>query len=152
MDKILKDYLIEKMATLPNNLGKNSNRVKDEWIAYKEEKFSIILPDEYKWFVQQYDFIILWGEATKTIFPIEQQDEADQDIFNTYFWNLELDKANKDKLFFLEADIGNFFFKIKNGIASDEVYFHEPFDDEYSLYAPTFLSFLKKEISHCYSK
>lgn len=152
MDKVLKDHIEEKMATLPNNLGRNSNRVKSEWITYKEEKFRIILPNEYKWFIQFYDFIILWGEPIKTIFPIEQQDESDQDIFNIYFWNSELDEKNKDKLFFLESDIGNFFFQIKNGIASDEVYFYESLDDEYSLYAPTFLSFLKKEISYCYKE
>ena len=150
--EIDKNYIEGKMATLPNGLGKSSNRVQNEWITSKEEKFGIILPDAYKWFVQHYDFIVLWGEPTKTIFPIELQDEADQDIFNTYFWNLELDETNKDKLFFLESEIGSFFFEIKNGIASDEVYFCELPDDEYSLYAPTFFSFLEKEISHYYSE
>ena len=152
MNKILKDYIEKKMARLHNDLGRNSNRVKNEWIVCKEEKFGIVLPVEYKWFIQSYDFIFIWGESTKTIFPIEQQDESDQDIFNTYFWNLDLDRSNEDKLFFLESDIGSFFFKIKNGIASDEVYLYDSNDDEYSLYAPTFLSFLKKEISYCYKE
>ena len=109
--EIDKNYIEGKMATLPNGLGKSSNRVQNEWITSKEEKFGIVLPDEYKWFVQHYDFIVLWGEPTKTIFPIELQDEADQDIFNTYFWNLELDETNKDKLFFLESEIGSFSLK-----------------------------------------
>ena len=100
--EIDKNYIEGKMATLPNGLGKSSNRVQNEWITSKEEKFGIVLPDEYKWFVQHYDFIVLCGE-------------------------------------------------IKNGIASDEVYFCESPDDEYSLYAPTFFSFLEKEISHYYS-
>lgn len=30
MDKVLKDYIEEKMAKLPNNLGRNSNRVKSK--------------------------------------------------------------------------------------------------------------------------
>ncbi len=36
------------MATLPNNLERNSNKIKNEWILYKEEKFGMILPEEYK--------------------------------------------------------------------------------------------------------
>ena len=84
--------------------------------------------------------------------PPEYRDDADQDIFYTYSWNVNYDKNNHDKLFFLEAnDIGFFYFKIINNKAAEEVYCFDLSTGEHDLYAENFLDFLKIEILKYYS-
>ncbi|MDO4879506.1 MAG: SMI1/KNR4 family protein, partial [Neisseria sp.] len=67
MDDLIKEEIRRAMSGLPDGLGRMSNRVQKEWITAQEERFHIALPDEYKWFVLNYDFIVLWGEPIANI-------------------------------------------------------------------------------------
>ena len=152
MDTKLIEQITEMLDKLPNSICSLNTSIDESWIEAGESEFNLKLPEYYRWFIKNYDSIILWGELIKTVFPPEYRDEADQDIFYTYNWNINYDKNNHDKLFFLEAnDIGFFYFKIIGNRVSEEVYCFDLSTGEHDLYAENFLDFLKIEIPKNYS-
>lgn len=152
METKLIEQITEILDKLPNSICNRNTSIDESWIEAGESEFNLKLPEYYRWFIKNYDFITLWGESTKTVFPPEYRDDADQDIFYTYNWNVNYDKNNHDKLFFLEAnDIGFFYFKIIDNKAAEEVYCFDLSTGEHDLYAENFLDFLKIEILKNYS-
>ncbi len=152
MDTQLTQQITEMIDRLPNSICGPNTSIDESWIQAGESEFNLTLPKHYRWFIRNYDSIILWGELVKTVFPPEYRDEADQDIFYTYSWNVDYDVDNHDKLFFLEvSDIGFFYFKILNNKAGEEVYRFDFSTDSHEIYAENFLAFLKAEITMNYS-
>lgn len=140
--------LMEKLPT--NKFGDNS--ISDEQILISEKKYNLKLPEYYKWFIQNYNYIFLWGDIIKTVFIPEHQDYSDQDIFNYHQICLDND-GYPDRLVFLSTeDLEEYYFLInEDNSASEEVYFSdlkEGISNE--LYSDNFLEFLLKELPKNY--
>ena len=135
--------LISKIS--PKKYGKKDN-VNVDWIKNSENQYSIELPENYKWFLLEYDFIMLWGETTKTVFPPDFQEYSDQDIFNYYRIN-----DSKNKLVFLVTEeLKEYYFKIVDNKVHDEVYSYSYLDESENLVSNNFISFLIQEIPKNY--
>lgn len=144
---------INKITDILENLPRNSiggKKVDSNWLDLSEIKYNLKLPLEYRWFIENYDFVVLWGEPTKTVFPPEYQDDADQDIFNYH----ELDSEEpqmENKLVFLVTEEGEeYYFPIKDYQAQKEVFLHDPKNELDEFYSEDFLEFLLKEIPKNY--
>ncbi|WP_066800670.1 hypothetical protein [Moraxella oblonga] len=103
MSELLKSQLDELMAKLPKNVYGNGIKNVD-WIKSSQIKYQLNLPKEYLWFVEKYNYIVLWGEFVKTIFNPQYQDDTPDDIFNYYQINIADNDEEKDKLIFLTTE------------------------------------------------
>lgn len=146
--------LIKQLETLLKTLPKNAYGDKNlgihsQWITQSEQKYNLTLPEHYTWFIKNYDFISLWGELTKTVFPPEYQNDTDQDIFNYHISNQDAD-TNYNKLIFLTTeDFETFYFKINQDKAEEQVYYESIYNQD-ELYSENFIEFLLKEIPKNY--
>lgn len=151
MDTQLIETVKNLMQKLPDNCRGDKFAVNPEWITQSEAKYQIKLPEYYKWFVKNYDYIALWGEITKTVFPPEYQDEADQDIFNYHVLDVASDAEKADKLVFLTTDdLREFYFPIVDNQVQEAVFVWDFYDGVGEFYAEHFLEFLLKEIPKNY--
>lgn len=152
MDTQLIETVKNLMQKIPNNChGSDKFAVNPEWLTQSERKYQIKLPEHYQWFVLHYDYIVLWGEITKTVAPPEHQDEADQDIFNYHMIDIESDAEKETKLVFLVTeDLREFYFPIVNNVVQETVFLWDGFQDIDDYYAENFLEFLLKEIPKNY--
>lgn len=147
MNNKLLAEVTEALEKVPNKFIGN-NTVNPNWIYLSENKYGFTLPLYYKWFVENYDYIYLWGEMTKTISPPEYQDEADQDIFN--YHNLEPIQFPDRLIFLVTEELEEYYFPIVKNQVQEEVFLCDSKNDIDELYAENFLTFLLKEIPKNY--
>lgn len=149
MSELLKSQIDELIKKLPKNVCGNGIECID-WIKDSQMKYRLNLPQEYLWFIEKYDYIVLWGEFIKTIFDPESQDDTPDDIFNYYQINIADNDEDKDKLIFLATEeLEEFYFLITDNQVGEQVFFRNMWGDN-ELYADNFLDFLLKEIPKNY--
>lgn len=127
------------------NYGKKNN-VNIDWIEESEKIYLLKLPEHYKWFLIEYDFIILWGEMTKTVFPPDLQQYSDQDIFNYY----QIEGSEDKVVFLITEDLTEYYFKVLNNKAHDQVYTYNYISESENIVSDNFISFLIQEIPRNY--
>lgn len=94
MSNLLKSQIDELMTKLPKNAYGNGIENID-WIKSSQMKYQLNLPQDYLWFVEKYNYIVLWGEFVKGIFDPQYQDNTPDDIFNYY--QINIDDNDEDK-------------------------------------------------------
>lgn len=151
---IMNDLLKSKIDTLMGFVPKNKygHDINTDIIHAGEQKYRLQLPIFYKWFIEKYKYIYLWGEMTKSVVAEEYQDDCYEDIFYFYHLNINENSDYNHKLVFLETEeLEEFYFPIENNQVKEQVFLKTMYDED-ELYADNFLEFLLIEIPKNYHR
>lgn len=120
--------------------------IQSSWITQTEEDLGFLLPQSYKKFLLEYEFLSFGQDQIKCIAPPQFRDEADVDILYSYRINLENGILNENQLAVLELDDEIYYFLVEAGCKDSEykVFLRDFAQGEDVLFANSFTEFLEK--------
>lgn len=124
--------------------------VKQEWIDYTEQELGFLLPDSYKWWVQEFEYFKVDSEYIKYITPPQDRDLDESDVLYTYKSDQENGIMDENRLTILVEGEGDevYYFLVEPGLEGNEyrVCCQNHITDDDDFYADNFLKFLEMKI------
>ncbi|MDB6375267.1 SMI1/KNR4 family protein [Photorhabdus bodei] len=137
-----RDELIDLFAEHPDllNMGSAGDAPSPEWINKTEKALSLTLPDDYKWFLNNFGGGDICGDEIYSIYCIPFEEAIGGDL--VYQNTIANNYLNESKLVVSNTDFGEEFYFNTNNLV--EVYIS--LGTENKLYASNFIEFLYKRL------
>ncbi|QBH00767.1 SMI1/KNR4 family protein [Xanthomonas oryzae] len=135
--------LVARSSVIETNGG-----IPPEWIASAERELGFLLPDSYRWWLENYGDTAIAGRVMLTLAPPEFRDDADIDL--VYVRKLDLEsniKSHRRLYFFLPSLEESFAFDL-DGVEDGEypVIREDALGGDEEVYADNFAQFITKQI------
>lgn len=127
-------------------LGASDDAPSNEWIKKAEEKIGYKFSESYLWFLKNFGGGSIVGDEIYSIYQIPFEEAIGGDIVYNYLLNIKNSTAEKNQVYFMETDLGEYFFFDYSNFDGNECPIMLGSSNDATLYANDFYEFICKRV------